>query len=407
MALTGRHYWLALGLGCAVVAAAFLPPKERTLGLSLAPLPWDDGDVASFPDPVGRLRSHYEDLQAVATMYREREIALRERATRKAPEDGLSVQVYGASDLPATSRTLQRVARILWARVPRRDPRMTFRLVAAITANDTAIGGTPVTQAWRRPLFPPDSGADVCVMVLPIPRYRDDRDSAGVEQDIRLRLSQGLGPCALYAGFGQPGPLVRRWLEGWAYEPAQVVDWALGGNTMARQAEEIYFWRGDTTRSLLYRLAGYLPSAYLGGPTVASCTAGTSSACDRVWLVPEETYQTRARRVSLDGVFFGALWPGMAQPLAVRGPSLLSDLIRERGAERFAAFWSSPKPVADAFREAFGEPLGTWARRSLTRDLGVTETGVTVRPAEVGAALALALLLLGASAYGATRRSAG
>jgi hypothetical protein len=37
----------------------------------------------------------------------------------------------------------------------------------------------------------------------------------------------------------------------------------------------------------------------------------------------------------------------------------------------------------------------------------VTETGVTVRPAEVGAALALALLLLGASAYGATRRSAG
>jgi hypothetical protein len=48
------------------------------------------------------------------------------------------------------------------------------------------------------------------------------------------------------------------------------------------------------------------------------------------------------------------------RPLA---PEFLSDLITDKGQERFANFWRSDRPFATAFREAFGEELGEWTAR--------------------------------------------
>ena len=87
------------------------------------------------------------------------------------------------------------------------------------------------------------------------------------------------------------------------------------------------------------------------------------------------------------------------RPFGHREATLLADMVRTLGRERFARFWTSVEPVPVAFQQAAGEPLGGWTARWIAdqygplppRGAGVNASGGVMSLVFIGLALAIAL----------------
>jgi hypothetical protein len=193
-----------------------------------------------------------------------------------------------------------------------------------------------------------------------------------------------LGPCALHARYGTPGPAVFRWLAEGAYVMG------IGGPGIVRssQSPEVGPW---ATLSL-----GQRALWYEGSPEAEACLAGRVEGC---------------RKALFDGSFFPRWWGaweedavldahgtitrlpeyGFSLPFGGREFGLLRDLEEEFGQERFQAFWSSDLGVEEAFRSAFGVGAPEWAMAWGQARFGTSKVGATV-PLE---AAALSILTIG------------
>lgn len=260
-------------------------------------------------------------------------------------------------------------------------------VIALFADTAAAIYGVP-TVVLRRSSHPnvgvvvPERAQTPCIVTLSfsrLPSAEQLKDWSGVERSVAA-----MGVCAFFHRFGPPGAGVRSWLVRTRYEAAGEANWWTAKPKFRRPYAQIRREAGFALdlRSDPFERIELLP-----------CAAGDIASCERLVTTPrmktglpagfgvladEQPGLLIGQRVDRHLGFFG-------------GTKWLSDQLRDFGEERFARFWRSPKPMPDAFAEAFGTPIGESMRSRIAGDYEAIERG-----AAVSSRTALLTLLLGA-----------
>jgi hypothetical protein len=206
----------------------------------------------------------------------------------------------------------------------------------------------------------PHTAGGACVVLLPLfPRQSREWGLELASLNDPARTSQLLGPCRLYGRYGAPGKHLEEWLQAIGYVRAMY---------SARPREE--------EREPLARRYVFGPFRAWGVDlTEEACIAGRVEACRTIFLGsgdPQDPYYRISASYQRRQELWMAYLPELLNPsFRVGGlPDLLSNLESWHGPDRFQRFWSSDRPVEEAFREAFGETPGEWVmefERSLAR----------------------------------------
>ncbi len=230
---------------------------------------------------------------------------------------------------------------------------------------------------YREVLVAGDPELPVCFMVDPV-RVEPRR----LETDLARMLwtpadssflPTPLGPCALYARYGPPGPEIRAWLERGAYA------FALGGRGFRSSQGEISSfpprWRSAFGARIRWSFS----------TDGTACLAGKPDGCRRAVLLDGSDSPGGGRRWTgtreLPG---GGRVTGIEEfrfgfPFTNRLFGLLWDMEEAFGQDRFQGFWSSEGTVDEAFQAAFQVPLPEWLLAWARRD-GEIVSGTPVVP---------------------------
>lgn len=222
--------------------------------------------------------------------------------------------------------------------------------------------GRLVVMAGERPVGAPSLGDsmerlwldqdDVPTCVVQLPRGFDELIYR------QNQASQAVSSCLLIAKFGAPGDHVGNWfasagsdLAGRVYRDtldAPDLDWGLRDHPLGKKST----WR-----------------IHLG---LIECAAGDLETCEALVVDQGGTVH-----------WSGDLYGVRGQSIQVRGPmarmgrwglnSLLFELIREEGPERFEAFWTSPASLTVAFEEAYDRPMGEWVKEKVSNEVHVPQ----------------------------------
>jgi len=177
------------------------------------------------------------------------------------------------------------------------------------------------------------------------------------------------GACAFLAKYGAPGAAMTRWLASSGWDPAS---FAVVGRDSAylpdrRSAREELPPRSSGAMARRYY---YSDDDFAVDARRISCVAGRDAMC-----TPSEGQRNRYRPR-------GATWATTLVPAGVLAfparywgtqqtpdDALLSIVERAIGRERFAALWTTERPIPDAIRDAAGAPLGELVKRTLLHDM--------------------------------------
>ena len=177
---------------------------------------------------------------------------------------------------------------------------------------------------------------------------------------------QLLGPCAYFAAFGEPGPLVRQWMLslGWLY--ALEGSWTVAPVAVSERDESDVFFKGPSPA------LGVL-NVEAGGP---ECIKGDIAVCENaIGMTPRIASRARARLAgatySQSLGYRARLGSGIGQ----LSGDFLADATREIGRDRFKAFWTSPDSVPVAFQKASGQRWGEFIREWMASRYGSIEAG--------------------------------
>lgn len=361
----GLRRWLIAALACsALVVVAFLPPKGDTAPRLL----------------FYNYESHEEHLRDVLRRFRSRLFLLElrdsllESAARAPTEEGplLLVQEWFPQLVEDTVRAL--------AEGPfnaLRDGSTEHRAVVAVTAHDVMAPWTWAGMFGRLDYYLPTStDGKTCLVTLAL---EQDAPVASWLRSIRSAAEDHriLGPCAYYAAFGPPGSHIEEWLESTDFLTAMSPAWALDPEPLGALSPD----RQRFARSYEMELYG--------------CTAGNREACRSGLLAPSWywLYPVSQREPGIVAArnyrYYARLGPNSGR--------LLSDLLIDMDAERFARFWSSESSLEAAFAEAFDVALEDWVM-----DWARIQMGELERPAPRPSSAALGLLLAAVCVGGAT-----
>lgn len=243
---------------------------------------------------------------------------------------------------------------------------------------------------YREVLVAGEPGRPVCFLVDPV-RLEPTRLEADLARMLWTPadssfLPTPLGPCALYARYGPPGPEIRAWLERGAYA------FALGGRGF-RDSGDVSSSFPPAWRSAFGARGGWGFSA-----DGAACLAGKVDGCRRAVLLDrlERSGESRPEWRGTRDLPGGGRVTRIQElrfdsPFAGRSFGLLQDLEEEFGQDRFQRFWSSEETVDGAFETSFRVPLSEWLV-SWALGGGEGKTGTPVVP--LNASL-LSLLVMG------------
>lgn len=303
----------------------------------------------------------------------------------------------------------------------------TVKVAVVIYNGDPYRVGSQRWRSYRGASISTGDGTTTCVALLHGMRLKDGSVSA-----VRESLHEALGPCLLLAGFGPPGPVMQRWLDGTRYAAAGSTAWLNRSRSFIDGGRGIPppwfgFWGYDGSETpysgLLMRnamaqsIAEMLAPPYELGVYGLRCTAGDEEAC-RIGVLDSTLISEGTRDLPRDLAYATSL---LEQPRAWAleiprppGEWWLSDLIRDQGREKFARFWKSSAPFERGFREAFGEDLGAWTHRWSVRQWenswfekyrhSPRLLGSTLRPSWLALALAWTGVALMLTAWVARRR---
>ena len=233
-------------------------------------------------------------------------------------------------------------------------------------------------------LILPSDSSERCIALLRFGVAARERIEDGMAIDAALRPRSrwwqppvGLSSCAWYALFGKPEAGVARWLAATGFAYGVTVP----GGTPEREVAHLEV----AIDSLRMRGIGVLGLA---------CSAGNEAACRQVLMGEFPRYYWQGRRTPHDMVAVRAVTQGF-------GPAqfhLLADMVADIGPEAFQRFWSSGRPIEDAFREATGAELMGWTRAWARRNVGPVGGGPMPAGATVAGGLLVVLLGLAVAA---------
>ncbi|HMU60653.1 MAG TPA: hypothetical protein PKA66_02635 [Gemmatimonadales bacterium] len=217
------------------------------------------------------------------------------------------------------------------------------------------------------------------------------------------------GPCWFLARFGEPGPQVRKWLDS-RY-------WDVAGSIPPNDRRLVYGEDDLRDAGVFERLFGSVATKFYGeSATLEGCAGRRPELCEASFLASPYPAGLLPEGVAGNNRFNGyMLFRNEGSPFAfyavtgsmlgvprAASEALLAMMLDDLGPARFAEFWTSPAPVAEAFESVAGMSLGDWYRIQLRHQMaaaGVPEPReATFWPSALGI-LALALggsLLLGA-----------
>ena len=339
--MTSRSWGLgATLLAVAIVAVVVLPPRPipeqynfaaSVLGFSYTR--WSGGS-GGYAATVRRVRDRYAERMAArphgAADVRASRGALALRSARE------PVAVVRDPDVPiAAAREWLRDAERELAAYPRATNTGVPVIIGLHTASIFPGSGKYFYYGAARFLY--TEGRDtVCIDDVVLPRH----GSQGSPKEFFSLRPGGwddrrIGRCALYARYGVPGAGVGAWYG----LPAQ---WRWTDDGSLRASLD----RRDAPRRPMERIPEW---GYGNWPEFLTCL-NSGVACDGV-------FNLRQGRDDEQWFYRG------------RAATLIVDLLKSRGPDRFVRFWRSSLPVDSALQNAYGVPIGALGREALLRRL--------------------------------------
>ena len=220
------------------------------------------------------------------------------------------------------------------------------------------------------------------------------------EAELRSRISRErlMGPCAYLEHFGAPGNAIRRWLNARAWQFAQRSSWS----------EPPMPWLdGSPDSSFRERI----DLEFVMSSSGRACAGGRDEACiDALFSrAPRQNRMTLNAGVLTPGYFNPFVhgdngWLTRAWALGSREWTLLSDMVRDLGPERFERFWSSELSPEQAFQAAAGMSMAEWTRDWIETTYHPQSTGPALPAGATGFAALLLIVALGLTIVAARRR---
>lgn len=294
------------------------------------------------------------------------------------------------------------------------NPKGTRTIVALVIDTIRTPHGFPRTRGFMLgmpiDIFLPSAETNAaCVAVGALHTWPASANYARINARLlaaRETIASLLSPCAFYAAFGAPSPSIQRWLNDVRWTPARLADWNEASSSwqLALNNPPLPNARGvrdDATDRLRWFIS----------PPGQACVAGERGTCARVLFEPHHLGIDSAWRANVvtsssnDATNFyymaGATLLGPAEG------SILSEMVRTLGRDRFQQFWHSSLPAADALTQAGGEDADSWTRAWARRMYGpmTIEPRVTSNGFVAGI-LFIVLALAGSGYIGARRRVA-
>ncbi len=418
MALTPKR-WIAIALlACATIAVWQLPPRgwaDRVNGRSMGVFVPDYGYVGRFgwPDITTKLQNatlHLRLLELRDSVFGSRVIS----------EAKPGLQVLVDHEFPDSIRTaITSIMQDAW----RAFAPGTRYPVVAVVVEDTArtLGGLPLATAGgvHAEVFPPDSTTPVCRVLARIPvSFSGPSANSNVAfarkvvAQMLTNVSSGrtiLGPCAMYATFGNPGRGIASWLGATEWRAGRTIAWGRGSPVWNddyfdryRMPRPVVDFTGRT--SLAWQMRYELSNEGI------ACVSGAEAQCvsglvhPAVTISGDQEWRTRV----IDVRPFAYVW--RYDGVGSLGPSsgwILSDMVHDLGRDRFQRLWSSPDTLPVAFEAAAGMPLGPWLARWAQRAYGPDVLGPSIpERARVAGILVLVAGLAVAMVFATERRVA-
>lgn len=219
-----------------------------------------------------------------------------------------------------------------------------------------------------------------------------------------------LGPCAYYERFGAPGPHIAAWLRDREWGPGvrSVWDrparqWTWGWATYGMSADRL-----EKEKAMFLRVRM--------SPTGIACVAGDVSACEQVFGAHPTAAISGQNRVSFwstgivssrDDIaipYYEWWWEDRTSPLGPSDWTLLSEMARTLGPERFQRFWTSDQPIEAAFQSASGTEIGVWTRDWAQRMYGAQVRGPQLASTSAAGGIAFIVFAVLFAAFTARRR---
>jgi hypothetical protein len=372
VALTLSRWATLAGLGCLVLAIAYLPPQPLERLGTPEHIGTPEGKRHQL---ISRAQNHTRQL-LLEVQFRD---SLR-RALSAVRPGAPAVTVAVAGPIPESSRRELNVAMAhLWESL---DPVPQARVAILVNAN--------VQGLQRSYVLPGILDGRTCVASISLDwSVQWLRKPTSNESGTNLRpwLRDAIAPCLYYAVFGRPGPAIEAWLTERAFRPAYGADWNAPPTTLVP--------RDDQERGVYNYLVSQASFDAL------ACADGDLPRCRQAMLGPARD-EFRSQRIAglIRRDFWSLGFPGEDR--------YFPALVHEMGRERFARFWRSSAPVDTAFLAAFGQPMEAWTAR-WTGDFAsdVPPFGPAPRPQAVLYSLALAAIAVAAVTGLVTRRQVG
>ena len=214
-----------------------------------------------------------------------------------------------------------------------------------------------------------------------------------------------LGACALINAFGSPGPYVERWMADTHWQLARLAAWNTAAVPQPWVAQR-------TSASLVDGLSATVDATWqlrrIIAPKGIACLAGKAGACERAFFEghadPSDSawiaHVISSSGTSASGFFF----PIGPSTLGPDDGTIVSEMVRTLGKDRFAKFWRSSEPVAAAFASAGGGDLDAFARAWARRMYGTTTVGPSLSSLGLTTGAIVVLLTFGLAVVAERRR---
>lgn len=378
-----RWWFGAMALGCAIIAASYVPPRGMGALRFLvggARFNWQPQKKTAVAERRAELARQWQVVEGqiqAARLRRQAEPIL--TVQRAAGEPQRALVFSPDSTLETRRRILTPAFDSAWQQLDLGDPK-----VAIVVASPGILEREDAPRSfgwWRTYLLPDSTDRTTCVVVFPTSRLDQEKPRGWVMEQ---RFRAGLGPCAFYARFGTPSPRVRRWLERNAFDVVESSDWS--GIQRARDYDydddafdaSYFFGRGSPY---------WYATVYEMSFNTVACMAGRAPACVSGLRRGDVEGAIPLRRIAVPGV----RWRTSELRLPDQ-PVLLANVFKQVGETAFQEFWTTSLPVDSALTIALEEPVGEW----LARQKEGTDLQLRLGPVPPWTSVVLAVLVAGA-----------